>query len=561
MQLRDLLNSYRGAAKSEHKKGVYFERVVRVFLENDDAQKQYYSAVVPFADWAKERGWTKVDTGIDLVATLADGSGYAAIQCKFYAPNHTIGKPDIDSFISAASNDLFTRLIIVDTTQKDFGKNAEDTLDKLSKEWLRIGLSELEASRIDWSQFLRTGTVSLAPEKELRDHQRDALRDVTLEGVTPLRKGQGRRTRLLFLFFGTGHFRYGVAEVFRHVLNGLDQDLFEPYLVVTGTLTEPVSGLAEGVEVVQLHREGLRRAFFPLVRVLRELQPDVVISAMEHPNVLAVLARIVSMHRCKLVLTTHGMITPRLKYMWNRTQGFIILNAVRWTYRFADEVVCVSKAVREDLVSQVAKLPSTSVIYNPVLCSLALPSIAKSTKQKGMIVTSSRLVTFKKVDEVIRALPFLDDHFYLIVLGDGPERGRLESLVIELGLDERVEFAGYVDNPFEWYRKAEIFILPSMWEGFGNVLRESMACGCQVIANADAWAPREILGDGKFGFLYKGGDPEALSIAIKEASTNPIPVEQLVAYAQQFTDKRAAGLFMERFDALLAAYQKIEQTR
>lgn len=84
MQLRDLLDSYRDAAKSEHEKGVYFERVVRVYLENDDAQKQYYSAVMPFAEWAKERGWTKVDKGIDLVATLSDGSGYAAIQCKFY---------------------------------------------------------------------------------------------------------------------------------------------------------------------------------------------------------------------------------------------------------------------------------------------------------------------------------------------------------------------------------------------------------------------------------------------------------------------------------------------
>ena len=96
--------------------------------------------------------------GLDLVATLADGSGYAAIQCKFYAPNHTIQKPDIDSFISAASNDLFTRLIIADTTQKEFGKNASGTLDKLSKDWNRISISELEASRIDWSQFLRTGT-------------------------------------------------------------------------------------------------------------------------------------------------------------------------------------------------------------------------------------------------------------------------------------------------------------------------------------------------------------------------------------------------------------------
>lgn len=137
----------------------------------------------------EEHGWNKADTGIDLVARMADGSGHAAIQCKFYAPDHAIQKADIDSFISAASNETFTRLIIVDTTRKEFSKNARHTLDRLPKEWNRIGIDEIEASRIDWSQFLRTGTVSLAPKKELRAHQRDALKAIT-EGLAEADRGK-----------------------------------------------------------------------------------------------------------------------------------------------------------------------------------------------------------------------------------------------------------------------------------------------------------------------------------------------------------------------------------
>ena len=76
MQLQDLLNSYRESSRSEREKGDYFERLVRVFLENDDIQKQYYSRVVPFGEWAAEQGWNTTDTGIDLVATMADGSGF-----------------------------------------------------------------------------------------------------------------------------------------------------------------------------------------------------------------------------------------------------------------------------------------------------------------------------------------------------------------------------------------------------------------------------------------------------------------------------------------------------
>jgi len=179
VQLEEILQSYRSASKNEREKGDYFERLVRVFFENDDIQKQYYSEVLKFSDWAKLHNWSQADTGIDLVATLTDGSGYAAIQCKFYAPDHSIQKPDIDSFISAASNDLFTRLIIADTTRKEFGRNTTETLDKLSKDWNRIGIDQLAASRIDWSQFARTGNISLGQKKELHDHQRKALTAVT----------------------------------------------------------------------------------------------------------------------------------------------------------------------------------------------------------------------------------------------------------------------------------------------------------------------------------------------------------------------------------------------
>jgi len=197
MQLSELLETYRATSGNEREKGDYFERVIRVFLLNDSTQKQFYREVVPFSQWAAEHGWKGNDTGIDLVATLTDGGGYAAVQCKFYSPQHSIQKSDLDSFISAASNDLFTRLIIADTTRKDLSRNAKETLDKLSKEWNRISIDELEASRIDWSQFVRTGTVSLAPKKQLRDHQKNALAAV-VDGLAQEDRGK------LIMACGTG---------------------------------------------------------------------------------------------------------------------------------------------------------------------------------------------------------------------------------------------------------------------------------------------------------------------------------------------------------------------
>lgn len=358
----------------------------------------------------------------------------------------------------------------------------------------------------------------------------------------------GHRRRLLFFYSGTGRFRYGVAEVFRHVLNGLDKERFDPYLVITGTLNEPVNDLANGVTVIELGEEGLKKAFFPLVRATRQIRPDIVVSAMEHPNALVVLARLVSRHDCKLVLTSHNVLTPRLQYMWSRKQGRVIRKAVQLTYPCADHLVCVSQAVKDDFEAYVPRFPAASVIHNPVLKESALPGPDFTVKEPGLIAVSSRLQGYKKVDEAISALQFLEQRYHLVVMGDGPERSQLEALVAELNLEDRVQFTGYVDDPFAWYRKAEIFVLPSMWEGFGNVLIESMACGCQVVANASAWAPPEVLGYGEYGYLYEGGQPEDLAVAIKKAATEPKPKEKLLRYAQVFTDKRAAKSYEEVFD-------------
>lgn len=363
------------------------------------------------------------------------------------------------------------------------------------------------------------------------------------------------RKKLLFFFSGTGQFRYGVAEVFRHLLNGIDKTRYRPVLVITGTLDGPVEALSEAVEVVELHQDSLRKAFLPLVRAIRRIRPEVIVSAMEHPNALTVLARLVSGHRCKLVLTAHGVFSARMQYMWSPRQGRLLRTIVRRTYPRADHVVCVSEAVRQDFKEHVLPFKRSSVIHNPVLKEAELVPVDIEQKEPGLIVTCSRLVDFKKVDEAIRALTYLEPSFRLVVLGDGAQRRRLETLTGELGLSERVTFEGYVDDPFAWYRKAEIFVLPSMWEGFGNVLIESMACGCQVVANSTAQAPEEVLGWGKYGFLYAGGDPETLAAAIREAHANPKSAALIVEYAQTFTDRNAANEYDALFEALLERNQ------
>ena len=196
--LQKALSIIRERSNNDTELGTAFENLTKVFLENDAIQKQEYEEVWHYTDWAKKSpDYNAKDIGIDLVAKLRDGSGFCAIQCKFYSPDHSISKADLDSFISASATADFVRLMLVDTTAKDISKNAQSVFDNLEKDYLRIPLSELEKSRINWATYVSEDEIRLYSKKELRDHQQQALNAVC-KGLTVADRGK------LIMACGTG---------------------------------------------------------------------------------------------------------------------------------------------------------------------------------------------------------------------------------------------------------------------------------------------------------------------------------------------------------------------
>ena len=176
--LTKLLNSYREAAKTEREKGTYFEELIVCYLRNEPRFRDLYSDVWRYADWAKAHGHDGRDTGIDLVAKTAGTNELHAIQCKLFAPDYRLQKPDIDSFFTASGKKHFAGRIIVSTTNH-WSQNAEDALQGQRPPVTKIDLNDLENSLIDWDQYAAKPTAVLKPQKELRDHQVRALNAVT----------------------------------------------------------------------------------------------------------------------------------------------------------------------------------------------------------------------------------------------------------------------------------------------------------------------------------------------------------------------------------------------
>lgn len=197
-RLTELLNRARAEAQNEADKGRWFERLTKLWLEHAPTQRGRYSRVLSFADFAKERGEVRTDTGIDLVAQLADNPDqWCAIQCKFYREGYRIRREDIDKFLAASARVPFVRRMFVDTTGVNWTDNAEATFRDQSVETLRIGLTEIAESGIDWDAFGTTGEIRLLARKRPRPHQVEAVRAVQ-DGLAEADRGK------LIMACGTG---------------------------------------------------------------------------------------------------------------------------------------------------------------------------------------------------------------------------------------------------------------------------------------------------------------------------------------------------------------------
>ena len=195
--LDSLLNEYRTLATSEREKGAMFEELTRQFLLHDARFAHQFKEVYLWSEWPERQTG---DTGIDLVAIPADeNAGLVAIQCKFYAPGHTVHKRDIDSFLTASGKAPFTRRILVDTSGTAWGKNSQDAIEGQHIPVSRITLADLRDSDIDWRTYaLGSKQAPTTRERKVpRDHQVRA-RSAVMAGFDTSDRGQ------LIMACGTG---------------------------------------------------------------------------------------------------------------------------------------------------------------------------------------------------------------------------------------------------------------------------------------------------------------------------------------------------------------------
>jgi len=298
-----------------------------------------------------------------------------------------------------------------------------------------------------------------------------------------------------------------------------------------------------GVNVLVLNRSHVRGMFFFLWKYLWVGSPDVVFSAEDHLNTVVLLAAICAGSKAKI--SGSSRVTPFDTYS-NKpfTKRWVLKQLACMLMWRANALTCVSK----DMVDQYRKVfdsPPHVCVYNIVDDRNSRLKMEEPVehdwflhKEGPVVVAAGRLASWRGFDCLIRAMKAVPKQrrARLMILGDGPLRTELQALILELGLEDVVSLLGYVENPLKYFARADVFVLSSHVEGLPNVLVEAMMCGCTPVSTDCPTGPREVLQDGKYGYLVPMRNPVAMAVGIEQALDHPIPKHLLDEAVRPFEE-------------------------
>ncbi len=230
--------------------------------------------------------------------------------------------------------------------------------------------------------------------------------------------------------------------------------------------------------------------------------------------------------------------------------------------RTVDQVVAISRAVHDDLV---AGFPVRTDRLRVIPQGLDLEHVRRQATADlpsgwpsgvPVVLAVGRLIPLKRHDLLIEAFERIDvaQPPHLVLAGVGPLQEELQKRKRNSPARDRIHLVGWVSNPFPMMRAADVFVLTSEQEAFGNVLVEAMTCGCPVVCFDGFGAPAEITVDGSVGTLVPMGDVEALGQAVRRWLTEPPHAEALAERgerrAAEFAIDHIAGRYLRLFDEL-----------
>ena len=282
-----------------------------------------------------------------------------------------------------------------------------------------------------------------------------------------------------------------------------------------------------GIKKIKLKTNRTILSLFEFPKIIREINPDLIFSLQMHANVaLLILNFLFFFNRLKIISCER--LSPQ---SYNKNlKGKIILILAKIFYRFSKKIICNSSDLANE-IKNFSKSKNVIFIYNPTL-KRNFKELSKKfklkkkpffKKKRKIIVSIGRLDENKNQIMLLRAINILKDkkNLDIVLIGDGKNKSYLVEYGKKIGINNNLYIYNFQKNPFPYLLNSDLKILTSNFEGLPNVLIEAMALNIPIISTNSPTGPREILLNGKAGFLIKKNDHISLSKKIQLFLENP----------------------------------------
>ena len=323
----------------------------------------------------------------------------------------------------------------------------------------------------------------------------------------------------------------GVERMVLHLLLHLNRQKYKLLFVLFEKKGVYLDQVPKDVKILCLHKKHKFSQFKIVMslafHVFYKIKPDIVMSFMLVPNILTLLSRCFAWHRPRVIISIRN--NPDRDLQTQKMKGFK-KGLMKLLYPRADGITVISRGIKESLVQNYGfKAENITVVHNGVHIKQVTTLAAERPRDDLFIHTDvhyitacGRLTLQKGFSYLIQAFRGISDatNALLYIFGEGEERERLTGLIHRLDMTQRIFLPGFIPNPFPYIAGSDLFILSSLYEGFGNVVVEAMACNTPVIATDCPYGPGEIIEHGISGILVPPGDVEKMSAAILRVMGN-----------------------------------------
>lgn len=334
----------------------------------------------------------------------------------------------------------------------------------------------------------------------------------------------------------------GAENVCVTLANGLARKGKNIELLLLKTSADDLRGRLEpGILVRDLRCEHARNAFWALFRYIGKSRPDLILSFNRQISVVLVVIRLLTRMKYKIVSRNIIFLSQAEKSKRGVWHGFAAKHLIRWFYPLSDVFIAQSQAMAEDLGAYLKVTPGRiTTIPNPVseriekhaeqACRSRYPRenyilcIGKLEQQKNF---STAIRVFQRISAKVPGLR-------LTIVGEGVLRSELQQLAADLSIADRVDFKGARQEVARYFLGARLTLLTSHFEGFPNVLLESIALGTPVVAFDCQSGPAEIIQEGINGYLARYPDEAHLESMILHSLARDWNEEEIRQTSRRF---------------------------